>query len=284
MEPSMERELARLGLTADETRCYLVLLSQGRLTARQLSSATGVSRGRIYDVVGGLLAKGAAVETAGEKRSFEAVAPSVAITNLLDRRRRDLDRRRREIDELEVGATAVADALVAASVQRTADPPLIEWIRHRATARDRCQELEDSARDEILFFIRDPVQNIGTFGAADRALARRVRLRAIYESSLLENDRMVAVIAQFVDAGEEARHAPTLPTRMTVFDRSVTMLPLGEPIGPENFAVLVVRHSGVGAVAEAAFEWWWQHAEPVRLAARTTRRSSRAGTRGTGRG
>ena len=256
MTASIASDLISLGLTSDEVRCYLALLRRGRLTARQLCGATRVSRGRIYDVVSGMLAKGVALETAGAVRSFEAVTPSVATNNLLERRRVD-------IDELEERVTRVIGSLAGVAGEPNGPPLLIEWLRHKATVRERCEQLEDAATNEIVLCIRAPVRQSGDIENEERAMARGVRFRAIYESALLQ-DANLGRIRSFIATGLQARHLPSLPTRLQVFDRTATMLPLDEPGGdPTNFTVLLIRHPGVSNLAALAFERLWEQAEPI---------------------
>ena len=257
---AIRTELSRLGLTPDESRCYLELLKRGRLTARLLSETTGVPRGRIYDVVGGLLAKGVAVEMASDVRSFEAVPPEVGVSNLLEKRRRD-------VDELEDSARQIVDALTETAARPDTPPVFVEWLRHRATVWERCNALEEAAEEEILFFIRGPFSESVDIGSELRALARGVRLRALYETSLL-TDAYAELIQGFVDAGGEARHVPSLPTKLMVFDNSVTMVPLEAEIDSPNYTVLVIRHPGISTIAAAGFELLWRDAEPIQFPAR----------------
>jgi len=243
-------------LTRDEGRCYLALLAAPRLTARALSAAADITRGRIYDVVAGLVAKGAAVEIGGTVRSFEALPPSVALSNLLETRRR-------EIAELEAKAEGLVESLTLTASEADGFPSVLEVVRHRATLRRRCGELERAASEEILFLVCDVAQLAGDLIEETRALARGLRLRALYESSLLERE-YAETIRRFVAAGGEARHTLSLPMRLTILDRAVTMLPMEEPRpDARSFTVLVVHHHGLSQLAASAFEREWERAAPV---------------------
>lgn len=254
-----EAELTTLGLTTDEARCYLALLARGRLTATELSAVTGVTRGRIYEIVRALLSKGVAVEAATRVRSFEAVAGKVAVSNLLDRRRT-------ELAGLETTASQLTELLdeSAASSSEQVLPSLVDVLRHRATVRERCNQLEAAAQREILFFVRDMQQQAGADLLSETdALQRGVTLRALYESSLLQTAYR-ETIDRFLAAGGEGRHVPALPCRLTIIDREVTMMALQEPPAQTlEFTVLVFNHEGVGSLAAIAFESIWQTARPI---------------------
>lgn len=255
-EPLLE-QLSRLGLTSDEARCYRTLLDRGGLTASQLCSATGVTRGRIYDVVRGLLSKGVAVETTTNVRRFKPVSPSVAIANLLERRHR-------ENEAVESSAQQLIESLQTTTTTVEALPNLLEIIRHRATLRARCGELERGAAKEILFFVRDQGQAAGAdLMEESNALRRGVRLRALYESSLLDT-AYIETVQRFLAGGGEGRHVPSLPTRLTVIDEQVTMLPLQEATTTsKGFTGLVLQHAGVSILAASAFERIWADATPI---------------------
>ncbi len=256
LEQSLAEELYRLGLTRDEIRCYLALLLSHRLTARELVAATGITRGRIYDVINGLVAKGVATENVARVRSVIAVPPRIAVANLLEKRRR-------EVRELEDSTREIVAKLSAVASGPNAPPSVLEVVRHAATVRERCHEFEDAARAEILFYIRNVRQVSGDLIQERRALGRGVRIRALYESSLLETE-YGETIQRFVDAGGEGRHVKRLPMQLVVYDGSITMLPLQEPpLAATPLTVLVINHAGVSTLAVSAFERVWEKAKAV---------------------
>lgn len=268
LDASLESDLVRLGLTRDEARSYLALLGKGRMTARQLCAATGISRGRIYDVAAGLAAKGAAVETTTDVRAFEAAAPDTATSNLLEKRRR-------ELEEVETTTAELTAALTAAASATDAGPSLIEWLRHTATVADRCRELVEEANEEVLWCVRRlSARATEEFDPERLAIARGVEVRAIYESTLLEHEH-APNIHRYIAGGVRARHAASLPTQLLVVDRRKTMLPLEEPTRARNRTVLVIHHGGVSTLAALAFESLWHRAEPIRRAAPRSGNSQR---------
>lgn len=102
--------LGELGLSSYEEKSYRTLLSLGRATATELAEASGVPKGRIYDVLNGLAARDIvrAIET--DPRSYEAVAPDVAADRLLAERRCELAERAERYEDLaaEVGPDLAA--------------------------------------------------------------------------------------------------------------------------------------------------------------------------------
>jgi sugar-specific transcriptional regulator TrmB len=257
----LESELGRLGLSADEARCYLGLLSRGPLTAREVTEVTGITRGRIYDVLKRLVTKGVVLETADPVRRFQAVDPTAGVANLLEEKTR-------EARELEETAVKLVGALASMAGPDQGPVSFIEQIHHAATVQQRFYELEENVEREVLAFTKRPsivVQN----EREDAVLERGVEVRVVYETAFVDSAGEFDEILRLRSLGEQGRHLESLPTKLVVFDRSVTMLPLHEPQDGTTFTVLVIHHQGLSALAAAAFEHFWTLARPLPRTART---------------
>ncbi len=79
-------QLAALGLTEYEAKVYLALLSENPATGYQISKSSGVPRSMVYEALGRLEARGAALKSEDEKATlYRPVSPAV----LLDRYERE---------------------------------------------------------------------------------------------------------------------------------------------------------------------------------------------------
>ena len=133
--------------------------------------------------------------------------------------------------------------------------------------RGRLREMQDAAREEILWFCRaNPLAMEGPENTEeDSALARGVRYRAIYERELLEKPGELASIVESISAGEEARTLPALPVRLAIADRELAICPLvpdearelGEP------TAALIRSSELLDALVALFESYWERATPL---------------------
>jgi HTH-type transcriptional regulator, sugar sensing transcriptional regulator len=75
-------QLIALGMTEYESKVYLALLSENPATGYQISKAAGIPRSMVYEALGRLEARGAALKTAEEKATlYRPVSPDT----LLDR-------------------------------------------------------------------------------------------------------------------------------------------------------------------------------------------------------
>lgn len=79
-------QLTTLGLTEYEAKVYLALLSENPATGYQISKSSGVPRSMVYEALGRLEARGAALKSEDEKATlYRPVSPAV----LLDRYERE---------------------------------------------------------------------------------------------------------------------------------------------------------------------------------------------------
>src|SRR4029078_6407599 len=85
------RRLQQLGLTAYESRSYLVLLGHPRFKALELAARAHVPRQKIYEVLDSLVGKGFAQVVQEKTKLFSAVEPTLAIPGYLSRKRQMLE-------------------------------------------------------------------------------------------------------------------------------------------------------------------------------------------------
>ena len=78
--------LRELGLSSYEAAAYRTLLVTGPSTAADVATESEVPRGRIYDVLNGLRARGLVRTRNGEPKRYVAVEPETAIDRLLGER------------------------------------------------------------------------------------------------------------------------------------------------------------------------------------------------------
>ncbi|WP_436928328.1 TrmB family transcriptional regulator [Halosimplex halobium] len=96
-------ELGELGLSSYEEKVYRALLSLGSATAGEVSEASGVPMGRIYDVLNGLDARDIVRSQSTEPTRYAAVDPETAVDRLLAERRRELDAKAERYESIAEG-------------------------------------------------------------------------------------------------------------------------------------------------------------------------------------
>src|SRR3974390_3511416 len=102
------RRLQQLGLNAQESRSYLVLLGHPRFKALELAARAHVPRQKIYEVLDSLVEKGFAQVIQEKTKLFSAVEPALAIPAYLSRRNQQLQH---ELTEQARHATGLVEDL-----------------------------------------------------------------------------------------------------------------------------------------------------------------------------
>lgn len=90
--------LSRLGLNKYEIDAYVALVSAGKITASELSSASGIPGARVYDIMDSLEKKGFVLIGIGRPTTYQAVAPKEAFSDYKERLRREHKRGLRKFD------------------------------------------------------------------------------------------------------------------------------------------------------------------------------------------
>jgi DNA-binding CsgD family transcriptional regulator len=190
---------------------------------------------------------------------YRALPPDVALGDVLLRRQESLEAARQMV-------AALSEEYRGNTRRRSAEH-LVEIVVGASALRQRLREMQDSAREEILWFCRaNPIAMQGPENAEEgSALGRGVRYRAIYERELLEKPGELASIMESVGNGEEARTLPALPVRLAIADRSLAICPLvpdaarglGEP------TAALIRSSELLDALVALFDRHWEVATPL---------------------
>lgn len=136
--------LADLGLEDLEAEIYLVLLRNGPSQAGSIHSLCDASRGKVYDVLSELVAKGLAEKSAGTPAVYEAEDPE----HVFEVSRRRLDRHRAYIDVLQDRTLADLHR-----IQRTEDGAIDhtwEILEGRGQIYERLSQAIEDAEESLL--------------------------------------------------------------------------------------------------------------------------------------
>ncbi|MFF3566127.1 LuxR C-terminal-related transcriptional regulator [Streptomyces sp. NPDC002574] len=177
---------------------------------------------------------------------------------------------------VESGLAAVRErltALAAARPSRPAEPVMpggiAEVVHGEAEQQHIIEQLQREARKEVLTFVRPPyVSSEGNFVQKER-LASGVEYRSLYETTALVYPG-AADMPGFVEPGELARAAPTVPMKLMIVDAERALLPLsgGRDRSVVSSAGLLLLHPSVlvDALLEL-FEDRWLRGTPLRMPA-----------------
>lgn len=250
--------LEALGFTPIEEHVYELLVTRGRLSLSEVIAGGDAKPELQKEALDTLVSKGLVRRLAGPDHEFVVAPPEHAIEALIAEQMNSLQ------------AVRASTAELAARVRRVAqevDPTeLIEIVSGEGSVRQLFLQVIKSAREEIAVFDCPPYAsdvNEAMREQGQRLSSGGLRLRTVFERSLLDDPAHVRRIMQGVEAGEEARVA-RVPLKLAIIDREWAMLPLLHAGGQTPEATVIVRRSVLLDSMLALFESVWQHGVEVK--------------------
>ncbi|WP_017318497.1 TrmB family transcriptional regulator [Mastigocladopsis repens] len=257
--------LSELGLTGYEAAAYLALLGRSSFTPTELAARAKIPRQRIYDVLESLEEKGLCISKDTSPRSYFANAPDLALEALSGQRAEALERERQQM----VARTKelIEDLSPVYQVGRGQNDPLeyIDVLGNPSRIASKALALAQTVRVRVNSCIKRPliVTQEQNWRLIREPLSRGVSYRAIYETSALEDEELRIWLATFHAWGQQIRLIPELPIKMQAFDDNIVLISMQDPVGsPPSFTALAIRHSGMVAMINLAFEQLWERSEP----------------------
>jgi len=247
--------LRSAGLSPVAESTYLTLIRRGGARVAELADRMGLSEARVRRVVALLEREGFVHRTPPPGERIVPVPPELAVEQLIRRRYAELELTREAAHRL------AAELRGRTSNRRTED--LIEVVSGRAAVGRAFERVQRSARREVRVLVAPPYAARSPVNATqfDREAAGVV-YRAVYDSTALEDPEVAAGVAAHIRAGEQARLAVALPTKLAVADRTLALLPLSWTAAAHH-AALLVHPCGLLDALIALFETVWSQATPL---------------------
>jgi len=264
--------LRDLGLSEYESRAYRALLETGPTTAKELSRASDVPMGRIYDVLSSLESIDLVrTQTASRPKKYAAVEPDTALDRLLAAKKEQLEEQKAQYEEI------VADLSEDLETADPADEPFWTAALGSEDAADLLVERLSTAEERIVLVADAPAAgfDIDSLGeritdelanALDRGLSVSILLRPTLVEAL---PRSVGRRYRDRLQGREqfaARTCPDVTGTFELVDRVEVCIEVPHPFEPgRTFAVIDLKDTDVAAGVEEAFRERWAEADPLRL-------------------
>lgn len=264
--------LQDLGLSKYEARAYRSLLRTGPTTAKDLSRASEVPMGRVYDVLNSLEQHSLVrTQTASRPKKYAPVEPDAALERLLEAKREELRERERQyeavVEELsdEMEATDTVDErfwTAAVGTDETTD-----LLLERIAAAER----------SVVFIAGSPgvgfdLVDVGecVVDELENALDRGVDVQVLLSPDVPENlSRSVGrrYAARLADHdGFEVRISDTVEGTFNVFDDVEVCVEVPNPLDPDElFAMIDLKDPEFAADVSGAFEPTWEAAREFSL-------------------
>ncbi len=264
--------LRDLGLSEYESRAFRALLTAGPTTAKELSRASDVPMGRIYDVLNSLETYNLVrSQTASRPKKYVAVEPETALDRLLADKKRELQEK---IDQYEDIVDDLSDQLDTAE---PVDEPFWTAALGPAEASDLLVERLAAADERIVTVASSPTQpfDLDAVGVRiieefEAALDRGATVSVLLRPEVLE-EIPEAVGERYSDQLQQrdafaVRTSTDVTGTFELIDRSEVCIEVPHPLeNGDTFAVIDLKDREFASGVESAFEARWAEAEPLTL-------------------
>lgn len=259
----IENKMNDLGFSPREAKVYKILFQKKDFTAAEIQKLVNIPRTKVYEVLNKLISKGFCAEKKiGRNKKYEAINPKSSFTNLIDGLKQ-------EVIQKEESAKSAIDLLSFVYEQRKEnDNPLdyIEVINDSTQIHEKWISFLQSAKQEVIGFTKGPYTNV--FGSGSEieleAMKRGVEFMSIYEYQDISKVDLLKIITSWADAGEQVRVSDSLPIKMNIFDESIAMFALNDPISlTPSITTMIVYHKSFATVLKHVFYSYWANATPL---------------------
>lgn len=262
--------LRDLGLSEYEVRVYRALLRAGPTTAKELSRASDVPMGRIYDVLSGLEGNGLVrSQSTSRPKKYAAVEPETALERLLEDKRREAHE---TIDRYEEIVETLSGELESAS-------PVEEEFWTATVGEEETVDLlleRLAAADQAIVIVADnrsPQFDLGSVGDAITERLESAVDRGV-DVSVLMTPAVVSELPESVGERYRSRLSghPSFAVRTTedldgtfnLIDGVEIVLQVSNPFRPgEAFAAIDLTDPAFASEVHREFRPRWEGAEPL---------------------
>jgi HTH-type transcriptional regulator, sugar sensing transcriptional regulator len=253
--------LVGLGLSMREAKLYLGLLTRHDFSANEIAKLTKLSRPATYDLLNKMVRLGICQEKPGKIKRFQAVAPGIALSRLVDYKTAELktvvDEGKNKIEQL----APMLDSKFTQSRSQNDPFDYFEILRDRKQIQERFLKLQENVQEEWLSFVKPPFSMNPSANTDNRigTVVRGVKMRTIVEYNG-NYEETVNYYGKLLP-GEEKKIVKQLPSKMMIFDRKITLLALSDPItGKGSIVTLYVDHRDYARMMIEVFESVWAKA------------------------
>lgn len=242
-----------LGLQADEEAVYVALIDRPRSDITGLTNA-GLGPTRTRAALSALEGKGLVAQLPGRPRRYAAAAPDVGLEVLI-RARED------ELQQVRARAADLAQRHRAARARTMGPDDVVEVVTTSEATLQRWQEVQRSARREVISFDRPPYLTRGVNRLEQELLAKGISYRCVYDRSALDVPDRMTELLEMARWGEQSRLATGVPVKMFIADRRIGLISLDESATAES--AIVIHASSLLETVVALFEQLWRNAVPL---------------------
>ncbi|MDH6580238.1 LuxR C-terminal-related transcriptional regulator [Kitasatospora sp. MAP5-34] len=259
----MALKLGLLGLDADATDVYQEMLKDSTAGISDIAQGLHWDEERVRAVLAQLESLNLVRPSWQTPGALRAVEPEVGLVALLSRQEADLREQQEAID----AGRLVVQHLIAEYTQynRSRQQANVEVLTGLDSIRLRIQKLVLECESEIMALVPGGAQSAANMEASKpqdlTLLDRGVRMRTVYLESVANDSVTVAYARWLTEHGAQVRTAPTLPTRLALYDRKIAVVPVDPEVS--SAGALLLHSPGVVNSLCALFEHVWAGSLPL---------------------
>jgi sugar-specific transcriptional regulator TrmB len=247
--------LDKLQLSQYEKQAYLSLLRLGRVKSRQVANESGVSYGRIYEILDKLEKKGLISILPTKPKSFEAIDPSIALRLAIHREIDLLHETEKQLKSLKIPAHKPA--------AQAAEKTLI--LHGFQKQMEMITDMSLRAQKEILIIpgVWDPTTKTSTHQstihhALERGVSSRMLLRAV-----TPNNRALA--KERLRRGQKIRQRELSGLRLHIIDRKEALISIVDDKKTKERISIYTSNKEFANSMAIFFDSLWEKSKPINL-------------------
>jgi DNA-binding NarL/FixJ family response regulator len=257
--------LEALGLSEQDEAVYCLALLHPTWSVQQLAVELRLRPQQVTESQECLIVRGLLKRHPADPRLVVPVPLDALLDSILAQDEARAAQRRAEITQAGAILRGLVEGYTSGSARRAHLD--IQYFEGVEAVRLRLEGLAGVTRREVLSLHPGGAQSPESIRASlpldRRALRRGVAMRAVYLHSAMADPMTWAYMQEVAAEGADIRIASQLPTRLTLIDRAVAVVP-AEQEAPAGSALVITGTGVIGALA-AFFEQAWASARPLRL-------------------
>jgi hypothetical protein len=248
--------LELIGLNRTDEAVYILSLHRPTWSAARLSKELGLTEETVVRSRETLIARGLLRPDPLDPTQVIPLGPDLILDSLMAEEEARAAQRREQVARARAELSAlVTDYLTV----RTEGHGGIERLEGVHNVRLRLAELARATEREVLSFHPEGPQSgesLRTCLPLDLAALRRgVAMRAIYLHEIATDEATWDYVQQVVAEGAQVRTTANLPTRLTIIDQSIAVVPAEQNV--PGGSALVIHGTGILTALLALFERHW---------------------------
>ena len=243
----MKQELRSLGLSEYESKTYIALVRGGTLTGINISKASNVPQGKIYETLYKLTEKGFVSVMNAKPKLFKAIDPEIALKQYIKVKKENLE-------QLEKNLPKRIKQLSSLRPQETDEK--VSIFRGKKNAFTANHYLMDSATKSIDFMFTFEIIHTHTRRILLEKKSKGVKIRII--ATKKENKSLIEEIS---DYGIEVRHYPVQEIRICIKDAKESNIQILNKNNLQDRTNILIQSEELSKALTHYFDKVWEKAE-----------------------